>query len=65
MRSKHPDVRNFVLTAINTRHMDSRWYISDLYIVTNDTLAFVPSRHQVLYPDTKETDVKCLQLGGD
>jgi hypothetical protein len=37
--------------------MGSRWYTSDLYIVTIDTLAFVPSRHEVLYPDTKESDV--------
>ena len=32
---KHPDVVNFILTSMNTWHMgSSRWYLSDLHLVT-------------------------------
>jgi hypothetical protein len=32
---KHPDVENFILTSMYTWHMgSSRWYISDLHLVT-------------------------------
>lgn len=34
----HSDAENFILTSVYrpTKHMGSRWYTSDLHIVTTD-----------------------------
>jgi hypothetical protein len=37
-----------------TRHMDSRWYTSDLHMIKSDIETFVAQRHQGLLPDEKE-----------
>jgi hypothetical protein len=48
------------LDVAYTWHMDSRWYISDLHVVTTDILAFVSVWHQVLYSGLEEFSVRCL-----
>jgi hypothetical protein len=37
-----------------TRHMGSRWYTSDLHMITSDIETFVARWHQGLFPEVKE-----------
>jgi len=42
------------------RHMGSRWYTSDLHLVTIDIELFVPPWHLGLYFGVEEIGVNCL-----
>ena len=38
--NKHCDVQNFILTSLYTWHMFSRWYTSDLHVISVNVWAF-------------------------
>ena len=41
---------NFILSSLYTWHICSRWYTSDLHVVTTDIYTLFPSWKQGLYP---------------
>ena len=62
MVTRNFDAENFILTVKCEWQMGSRWYTSDLHIVTIGTLLFAPLWHQGLYSGKRHLSIVCSQL---
>jgi len=54
------DTENFILISMCMWHMGSRWYTSDLHVVTTDSDAFVTTWYLDLHFGVEEFRSKCL-----
>jgi hypothetical protein len=52
--SDNSDAENIILSSMCKCHMGSRWYTSDLQIVTIDIEAYVLTWQQGLYPGVEK-----------